>query len=72
MRLLQLNEALRDTYEYLQKMAVGLEQVAWDQREKSGDFIDNFKQVEYKLRAVSVRFRFIFLKLYSVIQVPTM
>lgn len=48
----ELNEALQNTYEYLQKMAVGLEQVAWDQKEQSGDFMENFKDVEYKLRAV--------------------
>lgn len=49
---LELNEALRDTYEYLQKMAVGLEQVAWDQKEQNGEFMKHFKDVEYKLRAV--------------------
>lgn len=49
---LELNEALRDTYEYLQKMAVGLEQVAWDQKEQNGDFMKDFKDVEYKLRSV--------------------
>lgn len=53
-RLLQLNKALVNTYEYMQKIAVGMEQVAWDQRNNDGEFMKDFKDVEYKLRAVSI------------------
>lgn len=44
-----------NTYEYMQKIAVGMEQVAWDQRNNGDEFMKDFRDVEYKLRAVSIQ-----------------
>jgi len=51
--LLQLDKALKDTYKYLQKFAVGMEQVVWDQIDNNGAFKNEFADIEFKLRAVS-------------------
>jgi hypothetical protein len=45
--------ALKDTYEYLQKFAVGMEQIVWDQNDYNGAFKEEFADIEFKLRAVS-------------------
>jgi hypothetical protein len=50
---LQLDVALKDTYAYLQKFAVGMEQIVWDQNDNNGAFKDEFADIEFKLRAVS-------------------
>lgn len=47
---------LKNTYEYLQKYAVGLEQVVWDLNQESGAFQNKFRDTEYKLRAVSISY----------------
>jgi hypothetical protein len=44
--------ALKDTYRYLQKYAVGIEQVVWDQMDNNGAFKNQFADIEFKLRAV--------------------
>ncbi|XP_069677792.1 uncharacterized protein [Periplaneta americana] len=48
---LELDSTLKDTYEYLQKFAVGLEQVVWDQKDENGAFKEQFADIEFKLRA---------------------
>ncbi|KAF4516394.1 hypothetical protein B566_EDAN008517 [Ephemera danica] len=48
---LELEQALKDSYSSLQKIAVGLEQVAWDQEDSSG-FKSDFRATEYQLKAV--------------------
>ena len=49
----QLEPALSKIYSYLQRLAVGLEQVVLDQAVYDGDFIQEFNEAEYKLKAVS-------------------
>lgn len=49
----QLDTALIDAYEYMQKYAVGLEQIVWDQEDLQLEFRKQFKETEYKLRTVS-------------------
>ncbi|KAF3427991.1 hypothetical protein E2986_05755 [Frieseomelitta varia] len=49
---LQLDKALIDAYEYMQKYAVGLEQIVWDQENLKLQFRDQFKDTEYRLRTV--------------------
>uniref|UniRef100_A0A1B6DXL0 Uncharacterized protein n=1 Tax=Clastoptera arizonana TaxID=38151 RepID=A0A1B6DXL0_9HEMI len=49
---LKINDVLLDTYEYLQKIAVGLEQVVWDLNKNGGEFIQNFQDAESFLRGV--------------------
>lgn len=51
--LSQLDTALVDVYEYMQKYAVGLEQIVWDQEDLQLEFRNKFKDTEYKLRTVS-------------------
>ncbi|XP_018328802.1 uncharacterized protein LOC108739408 isoform X2 [Agrilus planipennis] len=46
------DEILLDAYENLQRIAVGLEQVVWDQEDEQGPFADRFMQAEYNLRAL--------------------
>ncbi|XP_023707744.1 uncharacterized protein LOC111864610 isoform X2 [Cryptotermes secundus] len=48
---LDLDMALKDTYRYLQKYAVGIEQVVWDQMDSNGPFKNQFADIEFKLRA---------------------
>ncbi|XP_067008315.1 uncharacterized protein [Anabrus simplex] len=47
---LKLDMALRNVYQYLQRFAVGLEQVVWDQGE-DGEFKSAFEDAELKLKA---------------------
>ncbi|XP_016836702.1 uncharacterized protein LOC100678690 isoform X2 [Nasonia vitripennis] len=47
-----LDTALLDAYEYMQRYAVGLEQIAWDQEDHGLEFRKQFKDSEYNLRAV--------------------
>ncbi|XP_061943118.1 uncharacterized protein LOC107992404 isoform X2 [Apis cerana] len=47
-----LDTALIDAYEYMQKYAVGLEQIVWDQEDLQLEFRKQFKETEYKLRTV--------------------
>jgi len=49
---LKMDSALLKIYNYLQKIAVGLEQVVMDQAVYDGDFIQEFNEAEYKLKAV--------------------
>ncbi|XP_017760499.1 PREDICTED: uncharacterized protein LOC108551018 [Eufriesea mexicana] len=49
---LELDSALIDAYEYMQKFAVGLEQIVWDQEDLQLEFRKQFKDTEYKLRTV--------------------
>ena len=64
---MQLEPALSKIYSYLQRLAVGLEQVVLDQAVYDGDFIQEFNEAEYKLKAVSdvfsLRGKYIFSKL---------
>jgi hypothetical protein len=48
---LELDTALKDTYKYLQKFAVGMEQVVWDHIDNNGAFKNEFADIELKLRA---------------------
>lgn len=47
-----MDETLLNVYTSLQKIAVGLEQIAWDQEDQNGPFLDNFRNAEFNLRAV--------------------
>lgn len=47
-----MDNSLLDAFEYLQKIAVGLEQVVWDQEDENGQFHGKFKDTEFKLRAL--------------------
>lgn len=49
---LKLDDALLDTYQYLQMVAVGLEQVVRDQQREDGSFLQNFNQSESYLRLI--------------------
>ncbi|CAK9830578.1 hypothetical protein ANTRET_LOCUS7727 [Anthophora retusa] len=49
---LELDTALIDAYEYMQKYAVGLEQIVWDQEDLQLQFRKQFKDTENKLRTV--------------------
>ena len=51
--LFQLDSALLNIYKYLQRFAVGLEEVVLDQALFDGEFIQEFNEAEYKLKAVS-------------------
>lgn len=53
----QLDKALLDAYEYMQKYAVGLEQIVWDQEEHHLEFHKQFQDTEYELRTVSLFLR---------------
>lgn len=50
--LFQLDESLLNSYEYLQTIAVGLEQLVWDQEDEEAPFYGKFKDMEFKLRAL--------------------
>ena len=56
----QLDSALQKIYNYLQRFAVGLEEVVMDQAIFNGDFIQEFNEAEYKLKAVGFKFLFLF------------
>ncbi|KAL6262735.1 hypothetical protein P5V15_005525 [Pogonomyrmex californicus] len=47
-----INTTLVNTYEYMQKYAVGLEQVVFDQKDYQPEFYMKFKEAEGQLRAV--------------------
>ncbi|KAK4882189.1 hypothetical protein RN001_005508 [Aquatica leii] len=49
---LKMDNALVDTYQYLQMIAVGLEQIVRDQERENGPFFQHFNQSEYNLRLV--------------------
>jgi len=49
---LSLDTALQKIYNYLQRFAVGLEEVVMDQAVFNGDFLMEFNEAEYKLKAV--------------------
>ncbi|XP_011158053.1 uncharacterized protein LOC105194690 [Solenopsis invicta] len=49
---LDINKALVDAYEYMQKYAVGLEQVVLDQKDYQPKYHQKFTEAEWKLRAV--------------------
>jgi len=49
---LKLDTALSRMYNYLQRFAVGLEEVVIDQALFDGEFIQEFNEAEYKLKAV--------------------
>ena len=51
---MQLDTALQKIYNYLQRFAVGLEEVVMDQAVFNGDFLMEFNEAEYKLKAVSI------------------
>ena len=45
---------LQKIYNYLQRFAVGLEEIVLDQALFDGEFIQEFNEAEYKLKAVSI------------------
>ncbi|KAK2584107.1 hypothetical protein KPH14_006548 [Odynerus spinipes] len=49
---LELDRALLDAYEYMQKYAVGLEQIVWDQEDNGLEFHEQFKDTESRLQMV--------------------
>ncbi|KAG7190453.1 hypothetical protein KM043_006557 [Ampulex compressa] len=49
---LELDTALLDAYEYMQKYAVGLEQIVWDQEDHRLEFRKQFKETDDMLRTV--------------------
>ncbi|XP_008552705.1 uncharacterized protein LOC103574919 isoform X2 [Microplitis demolitor] len=49
---LEIDDALLNTYEYMQKFAVGLEQIAFDQKNNQLAFQTQFEETEHKLRSV--------------------
>ena len=49
----QLDSALKKMYNYLQRFAVGLEVMVEDQAMYDGEFIMEFNEAEYKLKAVN-------------------
>jgi len=49
---LKMDTALSTMYNYLQRVAVGLEQVVLDQAAYDGEFTQEFNEAEYKLKAV--------------------
>ena len=51
---LQIESTLRNMYSYLQKLAVGLEQVALDQIIYGGVYDEEFNLAEYRLKGVSI------------------
>ena len=50
---LQIDETIKNIYKFLQKLAVGLEQVVLDQTLYDGHFMEEFNEAEFKLKAVS-------------------
>ena len=48
-----MDTALLRIYNYLQRFAVGLEEIVLDQALFDGEFIQEFNEAEYKLKAVS-------------------
>ena len=54
MIILQIDETIKNIYKFLQKLAVGLEQVVLDQTLYDGHFMEEFNEAEFKLKAVSL------------------
>lgn len=50
--VLQLDQSLYSTYTYLQKLAVGLEQVVLDQMVNKASFVEEFNEAEFRLKEV--------------------
>ena len=50
----QIETTLQNMYSYLQKLAVGLEQVALDQMIYEGLYDEEFNLAEYRLKGVSI------------------
>lgn len=50
----QFEKTLKNIYSYLQRLAVGLEQVVLDQNVYDGRFMEEFNEAEFKLKAVSL------------------
>ena len=50
--IFQLETTLKNIYGYLQRLAVGLEQVVLDQNVYDGRFMEEFNEAEFKLKAV--------------------
>ena len=50
---LQFEETLINMYKYLQMLAVGLEQVVFDQAAYNGMYLEEFNETEFRLKAVS-------------------
>lgn len=55
---LTFKDVLHAVYVGLQNLAVGLEQVTWDQKREELPFFNDFKETTFKLRAVSGFFSF--------------
>ena len=51
--IFQFETTLKNIYSYLQRLAVGLEQVVLDQNVYDGRFMEEFNEAEFKLKAVS-------------------
>ena len=51
--IFQIDETIKNIYKFLQKLAVGLEQVVLDQTLYDGHFMEEFNEAEFKLKAVS-------------------
>ncbi|XP_074108860.1 uncharacterized protein LOC141533733 isoform X2 [Cotesia typhae] len=49
---LEIDSALLNAYEYMQKYAVGLEQITYDQKEEQLNFQKEFVETEHNLRSV--------------------
>lgn len=47
----QFDQALLDSYEYLQRVAVGLEQIVWDMEDHHVPFAANFTECELYLKS---------------------
>ena len=63
-----MESTLRNMYTYLQKLAVGLEQVALDQIIYDGLYDEEFNLAEYRLKGVSIRFKTDYFKLDALLQ----
>ncbi len=51
--MFQVENMLKATFNSLQRLAVGLEQIVLDQNLYDGKFLDDFNEAEFKLKAVS-------------------
>ncbi|KAJ8940508.1 hypothetical protein NQ314_010704 [Rhamnusium bicolor] len=49
---MSVDDTLLKVYEFLQRVAVGLEQIVWDQEDKQGQFTKEFSEAEQHLRNV--------------------
>ena len=67
----QVDDTLRNLYSYLQRLAVGLEQVVLDQTLYDGHFMEEFNEAEFKLKAVRIHCNF-FLAFFRSFFVPNL